>query len=105
WASLHFSLLAPRRFADLVDLEILFRIVLDRLAGLGIDAVRPVDLLGVLLRRDELPVVAVQRVEEAVTAEMRDNLAILAAHFRINQLIDAHLVIIEEVAGCVLEIP
>ena len=36
---------------------------------------------------------------------MRDDLAILAVHLRINQLIDTHLVIIEKVTGCVLEIP
>src|SRR5205807_9222183 len=42
------ALLAPRRRADLEGLQVLARVVLDRLPGLRIDAVGLVDLLGVL---------------------------------------------------------
>ena len=103
--ALQLPLLAPRRFADFIHLEHLARIVLDWLAGLGIDAIGPIDFLRVLLGRDELPVVAVQPIEEAVAAEMGDDLAILAVHLRVDQLIDPDLVIIEEIAGGILEVP
>src|SRR5215469_12226393 len=87
WARQERSLFAPRRLADLVGLEILFGVVLDRLAGLGIDAVGPVDLLSVLRRREELPVVAIQGVEKTVAAEMRNDIAIFAVDLGVDQLI------------------
>src|SRR5215472_5245417 len=104
-ATLQPVLLAPRCFTDLVGLQRLVRVVLDRLAGLGIDAVCPVDLLSVLLRLDELPVIAIEGIEKAVAAEMCDDLAILAVYFGVDQLIDSDLVIVEEVTGRVLEVP
>jgi hypothetical protein len=98
-------LLAPRGLADLVSLQSLVRVVLDRLARLGIDTVRPVDLLRVLRGREELPVVAVERIKKAVAAEMRNDVAILAVHLCVDQLIDPDLVVIEEVTRRILEIP
>src|SRR4029077_10368294 len=77
-AAQQLSLSAARRLADLVGLQVLLGIVFDGLAGLGINAVRPVELLGILLRRHELPIGTVQPIEEAIAAKMGDDLAVLA---------------------------
>jgi hypothetical protein len=58
-----------------------------------------------LCGREELTVVAVERVEKAIAPEMGDDVAILAVDLGVDQLIDPNLVVIEEVARRVLEIP
>ena len=59
----------------IVDLHVQLRIVFDRLAGLRIDALGPVQIVDVLRALDELSVGAIERIEEAVAAEMADDLA------------------------------
>ena len=58
-----------------VVLHVELGIVFDRLAGLGIEALGPVQVVHVLAALDEAAVGAVERVEEAVAPEMADDLA------------------------------
>src|SRR5882672_3422311 len=62
-----------------IDLDVRVGIVVERLAGLGVETRRPVHLVGVLLAGDERAVGAVKRVEIAVAGGMDDKLAVLAA--------------------------
>src|SRR5262249_61536809 len=61
-----------------VELDRRVGIVVDRLAGLRVDALRPGDLLLVLISAQELTAVAVERVVIAIAREVGDDLAILA---------------------------
>ena len=89
----------------IVHLHIQLRIVFDRLAGLRIEALGPVQVVDVLRALDELSVRAVQRVEEAVAAEMADDLAGLAVDDRVVEHVDADLVVVPRIVGRVLEMP
>src|SRR5262249_39558938 len=53
-----------------IELKILGGVVFERLAGVAIDALRPVDDLDVLHRFEELTVEAIEGVLESVTAGM-----------------------------------
>src|SRR5262249_55557223 len=88
-----------------IDLEVLALIVLDGLAGLGIDALRPGHVLDVLHRLDELPAAAIEGVIEAVATGMRDDLAVLAVHLGVDQDVGAGLVIVAVVIRRVLVPP
>src|SRR5262249_1184640 len=68
-----------------VGLEVLVRIVIDRLAGLRIDALGPGHLADVLRGLEELAVEAVEAVDKAVTCGAHDGLAILAVHPGIDE--------------------
>jgi hypothetical protein len=61
-----------------IGLHVLARIVVDRLAALGIDALGPRHLGAVLNRVEELAVEAIHRVVEPVAVGMHDELAVLA---------------------------
>ncbi len=74
----------------LLDVERLA--VFDGLARLLIDAVRPVQIVHVLLGVDELAVRPVERVVEAVAREMAHYLAHLAADVDVVEHLDADLV-------------
>ena len=65
-----------------IDLDVLAGIVVDRLAGLLVDALGPVDRVQIGLGQHGLPVVALERVEEAVARRMGDQLARLAVDLR-----------------------
>src|SRR5882757_2554717 len=67
-----------------IDLDVRVGIVVERLAGLGVETRRPVHLVGVLLAGDERAVGAVERVEIAVAGGMDDKLAVLAADLGID---------------------
>src|SRR5215510_10623767 len=75
--ALHAVAAQRTRLGDVL-LNVELGIVFDRLAGFRIDALRPVQVVHVLAALDEAAVAAVERVEEAVAAEMGDDLAILA---------------------------
>src|SRR5262245_4116771 len=89
----------------IVDLHVQLGVVFNRLATLLIDAFGPVQIVDVLSRLDELSVRAIERIKEAVTAEMADDLAILAADGRIVEHVDANLVIVPGIVRRVLEMP
>src|SRR4051794_2766856 len=65
-------------------LHVLARIVIDGLAGLGIDAFGPGDLLGILCRLQELAVLAIECVVEAVAVGVDKELAIVAVDLAID---------------------
>ena len=69
-------------------------IVLDRLAGLGIEPLGPVQLVHVLAALDETAVVAIERIVEAVAPKVADHLAVLAVDVDVEQHVDADLVIV-----------
>src|SRR5262245_26309179 len=88
-----------------VDLQVLRRIIIDRLTGLRIDALGPGHLLDVLHRLDELAAGAIERVVEAVAAGVRDDLAVLAVHLGVNQDVGTGLVVVAVVVRGVLVPP
>src|SRR6516164_5322234 len=102
WKEIHTALnvwadidLAGRPVADdSILLQLLRGIILDRLAGLGIDTFGPVHILGVLRRADERAVGAIQCVEKAVAAEMAQHFARLAVDRHVIDHLRADLVII-----------
>src|SRR5262249_48321182 len=92
-----------RRRQILLHIEL--RIVLERHAGLGIETLGPVQLVGVLSTLDEAAIAAIDRIEEAVAGEMADDLALLAIDYLIIEHVDADLVVIPRVVRRVLEVP
>src|SRR5262249_44492416 len=94
-----------RRGSPGIDLDILARVVIDRLASLRIDALGPVDVLEVGLDHEGLPVAALHGVEEAVARRVRDQLAVLAGDLAVDQNVRARLVIVPRVVRRVLEEP
>src|SRR5262249_30626413 len=65
-------------------LHVLARIVVDRLAGLGIDALRPGHLVGILRRLQELAILPIQRVVEAIAIGVNEKLAIVAVDLAVD---------------------
>src|SRR5262249_45381165 len=57
-----------------IDLHVGVGIVVERAAGLGVEARRPIHVIGVLLAGDERTISAVERVEVAVAGGMDDKL-------------------------------
>ena len=92
------------RLRDVV-LHVELGIVFDRLAGLGIEPLGPVQIVHVLAALDEAAVGAIERVEEAVAPEMADDLAGLAVDRGVVEHVDADLVVVPRVVRRVLEIP
>jgi hypothetical protein len=86
-------------------LEVLGRIVFERLAGLGIDALGPVRFLDVLSGLEELPVEPVEGVFEAVAPGMGQDLAVLAVDLGVDDDVAAGLVIVAIVIRRVLVEP
>src|SRR5207237_24061 len=66
------------------------------------DALGPGHLLDVLRGLEELAAAALKGVVEAVAAGMRDDLAVLAVDFRVDQDVGAGLVVVAIVVGRVL---
>src|SRR5258708_19440697 len=80
--ALGFGAAAVRAFG--IDLDVRVGIVVERLASLGVEARRPVNVMGVLLAGNERAVGAVERVEIAVAGGMDHKLAVLAADLGID---------------------
>src|SRR5260370_1021462 len=96
---------ARREIADTrIGLDVLAGIVVERLAGLLVDALGPVDLR-IGLRQDRLTVEAVEGVEEAVAGRVGDELARLPGDVAVDQDVGADLVVVPHVTGRELEIP
>src|SRR5262249_57801022 len=62
-----------------VGLNILARIVVERLAGFRVEAGRPGHVVGILLAQHERTVQAVERVIAAIARYVHDELAVFAA--------------------------
>src|SRR5262245_26388621 len=88
-----------------IFLHILGGIVVERAAGLGIEAGRPVELVDVLLAVDERAVDAVERIEEPVAGRVHDHLAVLAIDLGVDDRVLGNLVVVVGVVRGVLEAP
>ena len=80
-------------------------IVVERPAGLGVEAGRPVQLVDILLAGDERAVGAVERVEEAVARGMHHQLAVLAVDLGVDDRVLGDLVEVIGIVGRVLVAP
>ncbi len=98
----HVAATVPRQR---VILDVLARIIVDRLAGLGIDALGPGDLGGILHGLEELAVLPVERVMESVAIGVDEELAILAVHLAVDDDLRAAGIVVAVVVGGVLEVP
>src|SRR5262249_36210166 len=96
---------AGRGRARHVGLYVLVGIIIERPAGLGIEAARPVQLVHILLAGNERAVHAVERVVEAVAGAVHDELAVLAIHLGVDDLVLGNLVVVIRVVRRVLEAP
>src|SRR5262249_13073529 len=88
-----------------VDLDVLGGIVLERLAGLRIDARGPGHALDVLSCFEELAVEPIEDVLEAVATGMRQDLAVLAVHLGVDDDVAASLVVVTVIVRRVLVVP
>src|SRR5262249_52632407 len=77
-----------------VDLDIELRIVFDWLAGLRIEALRPVQVVDVLGALDEFSCRTIERIEEAVASKMTDDFPCLSTDDRVIQHVDTDLIVI-----------
>src|SRR5262249_1157351 len=68
-----------------IGLHVLARVVVERLAGLLVDALGPVDVVHIGLGADDLPVVAVHGVDEAVAGGMGGQLWRLAVGLLLDE--------------------
>src|SRR5579871_3926985 len=80
-------------------------IIVDRLACLGVEAGRPVHLVGVLLAGDEGAVGAIKRVEVAVAGGVHHELAVLAVDLGVDDRVFGDFVEIIGIIRRVLEAP
>src|SRR6185312_8403841 len=96
---------AVRRLRLGVGLQILRRIVIDRLSGLAVDALGPGEPPDILRRLQELAVGAVENILKAVAAGMRQELARLAIDGGVDQDMRAGLVEIAIVVRRILVEP
>ena len=83
----------------IVGLHIELRIVFDGLAGLRIDAFRPVQIVDVLGCFDKFPGRTIQRIEESITAKMTHDFPSLASDNGVVEHMDADLVVVHESFG------
>src|SRR5262245_10885652 len=97
--------LRRRRGGAGVQLDIRVGGVIHGLAGLLVDAGRPVDVAEIGLGQQGLPVAALHGVEVAVASGVRDQRARLPSDHTIDEDVRAGLVVIPMVAGRVLEVP
>src|SRR6267378_595890 len=88
-----------------VALHIERGVIFERLAGLGVEALGPVQVVDVLAAAHEAAVVAVERIVEAVATEMAEHLAHLAVDVGVIQQVDADLVIVPRIVGQILVVP
>src|SRR5215813_2417306 len=88
-----------------VGLNILARIVVERLAGFRVEAGRPGHVVGILLAQHERAVQAVERVIEAVARYMHDELALLAVDLGVDNRVLRDLVEVVRIVWRVLEAP
>src|SRR5260221_6134748 len=88
-----------------IVLDIAGRIVIERLAGLGVEAGRPVQLIDILLAGNEGAVGAVERVEEAVPRRVNEKLAVLAIDLGVDDRMLGNLIVIIGIVGGVLIAP
>jgi hypothetical protein len=88
-----------------IELDVAARIVIDRPAGLRIEALGPGQLLDGLGRLEELAVEPVKDVAEAVAGRVRDDSSVLAIDLGVDQDVAADLVIIVVVVGRILVVP
>src|SRR4029077_15584935 len=86
-------------------LHVLARVVVDGLAGLGIDAFGPGDLLRILCRLQELAALPIQGVVEAVAIGVDEKLAILVIDLAVDDDLRAGGIVVAIVVGGVLEEP
>src|SRR5262249_53512763 len=86
-------------------LHVLARIIVDRLAGLGIDAFGPGHLIGVLRRLEELAVLAIECVVEAVAVGVDEKLAIVAVDLAVDDDLRTGGIIVAIVVRGMLEEP
>src|SRR5262249_40589066 len=93
------------RTAHAIGLHILGWIVVERLAGLRVEAGRPGQLVDILLAGHERPVVAIKRIIEAVAGGVDDQLAILAVDLGVDDRVLGDLIVVVGIVGCVLETP
>src|SRR2546423_6914209 len=91
--------------ANGVFLHVLGRIVIERTAGLGIEAGGPVQLIDVLLAGDERAIDPVERVEEPVAGGVHHQLAIFAIDLGVDDRVFGDLVKVVGVIGRVLVAP
>src|SRR5438477_8939609 len=91
--------------ADGVFLHVLGRVVVERLAGLRVEAGRPVQLVDVLLAGDERAVDPVERIEEPVARRVHDELAVLAVDLGVDDGMLGDFIEIVRVVGGVLIAP
>ena len=96
---------AQRASSRHVLLDVELGIVFDRLAGLGIEALGPVQIVDVLAALDEAAIAAIERVEKSIAAEVRDDLARFTVDRHVVEHVNADLVIVPRVVRQVLEIP
>ncbi len=88
-----------------IGLDVLAWVIVERLAGLLIEALGPIDVVHIGLGDDDLAVVAVHRIEEAVAGRMGDELARLAVDRAVDENVGPDLVEVPGIAGRVLEVP
>ena len=81
------------------------RVVFHGLAGLGVQALRPVQVVDVFGPLDEAAVEPVQRIKETVAAKVADHLAVLALDHGVVDHMDPDLVIIPGIVRRILEVP
>src|SRR5215831_744404 len=81
------------------------RIIVDRPAGFGIEARRPIQLVYIRLTGDERAVGAVESVEETVARCMHHKLAILAINLGINDWVLGDFIEIIGIVWGILEAP
>ena len=91
--------------AGVVGLDVAGGIVVERPAGLGVEARCPVQLVDILLAGDERAVDAVERIEEAVARGVHHELAVLAVHLGVDDRVLGDLVVVIGVVGRVLVAP
>src|SRR5207244_667150 len=77
-----------------IFLDVEIGIVLDGLAGLGVDALGPGHLIDILVGVEKLAVGAVEPVEEAIASPMRQDLPVLTIDRQSDDLVDAVLVVV-----------
>src|SRR5262249_25388853 len=88
-----------------IDLDVAARVVVDRHAGLLVDALRPVDGFHIGLGEQRLPIGAVERVEKPVAAGVGDELARLPGNLSVDQDVGAGRIVVPHVARRVLVVP
>src|SRR5262249_41870168 len=96
---------AQRARVRYIALHVERRVIFERLSGLGVETLSPVQVVDVLAAAHEAAVVAIERIVEAVAGEMAEHLAHLAVDIDVVEQMDADLVIVPGIVGQILVIP